>query len=82
LGEGWGEGLADQQETKTLLYLFPVRSDKKGEEVFLGFVAEPSPRPTPKGRGLPTDSCHSVKNTGFSRSHPRLELSSFGLIEL
>ena len=52
LGEGWGEGVAEYLEKKTLLHLFPARPYKTGRErSVLGFVARPSPRPSPKGRG-------------------------------
>ena len=53
LGEGWGEGLAEKDEERTLSSLFFASQGRSSDEKVtkrLWLAAKPSPRPFP-GRG-------------------------------
>jgi hypothetical protein len=53
LGEGWGEGVAEYLEKKTLLHLFLSALIKQEEkEVFWVSSLGPHPDPLPKGEGV------------------------------
>jgi len=45
-----GEGVTSNKN-RTPPYFSLFAPTKKEKEVFLGYVAKPSPRPSPKGRG-------------------------------